>query len=234
MPKAIAALNYFGGKVALARHYPKPKYGRIVEPFAGGAGYSLWHWRRAVTLYDVDPTVIAAWRYLIETDPHEVDRLPLLEPGQDVRDLDISEGARALLSWCVQRATTQRFRLSDWARSVGDSVASFWGAPRRRRVAIISSRVKHWQAICADYREAPNDAATWFVDPPYQKGGQQYRHNEVDYAALGEWCRARRGQVIVCERSGADWLPFLPFKVGRTMSRDKIVEAAWTNSGSWP
>lgn len=234
MAIARAALNYFGGKVALARRYPKPKHRRIVEPFAGGAGYSLWHWRREVTLLDVDPNVIAAWRYLIETDPREVDRLPLLEPGQDVRDLDIHEGARALISFCVQRASGQRFRLSEWALEKGNSRADFWGAMRRRNVAVISSRVKHWRAICADYREAPDVAATWFVDPPYQKGGEQYRYNAVDYEALGAWCRARRGQVIVCERSGADWLPFLPFKAGRTLSRDKIVEAAWTNSGSWP
>jgi hypothetical protein len=35
--------RYFGGKKALARHYPAPLHNRIIEPFAGSAGYSLWH-----------------------------------------------------------------------------------------------------------------------------------------------------------------------------------------------
>ena len=72
-----------------------------------------------------------------------------------------------------------------------------------------------------DYRSAPDLEATWFVDPPYQptrgmKTGQGLGYapgctsRELDYGELAEWCRSRRGQVIVCEQEGADWLPFRP------------------------
>lgn len=36
-----SVLNYFGSKVSVAHKYPPPKHDIIIEPFAGGAGYSL-------------------------------------------------------------------------------------------------------------------------------------------------------------------------------------------------
>jgi hypothetical protein len=43
--------------------------------------------------------------------------------------------------------------------------------------------------------------------------GQHYACGSkgIDFVHLGDWCRARRGQVIVCEGPRADWLPFRPF-----------------------
>ena len=58
--------------------------------------------------------------------------------------------------------------------------------------------------------------------------GDQYRCRDVDYEHLGDWCRSREGQVIVCEQQGADWLPFEAlgnFK-GR---RGRSQEASWTS-----
>ena len=49
-----AVLNYFGSKVSTAHKYPAPKHDLIIEPFAGGAGYSLCHWdfrNRTTELY---------------------------------------------------------------------------------------------------------------------------------------------------------------------------------------
>lgn len=69
--------------------------------------------------------------------------------------------------------------------------------------------MKLWPFFC--YLTAPDVTATWFIDPPYKgEAGRLYRHHSIDYAALAGWCRSRRGQVIVCERQGASWLPFLP------------------------
>jgi hypothetical protein len=59
----------------------------------------------------------------------------------------------------------------------------------------------------------PDIEATWFVDPPYNnRAGSYYIENSIDYVALGTWCHERRGQAIVCENEGADWLPFRSFK----------------------
>lgn len=65
--------TYFGGKKGLARYYPPPAYGTIVEPFAGSAGYSL-HWATAghrVILIERDPAIVALWRRLQAPDAAE-------------------------------------------------------------------------------------------------------------------------------------------------------------------
>jgi site-specific DNA-adenine methylase len=79
--------------------------------------------------------------------------------------------------------------------------------------------------------------ATWFVDPPYNnKAGSHYKcgSKDIDYNNLAEWCRSRRGQVMVCENAGATWLPFedLYEHVGASRVGNKpkrSVEAIWTN-----
>lgn len=85
--------------------------------------------------------------------------------------------------------------------------------------------------ICGDYTDAPDVAATWFIDPPYQIAGREYRHDSraIDYTALGAWCHARRGQVIACENVGADWLPFVPLRPthGRHHIPNQTIEAIW-------
>ena len=91
-------------------------------------------------------------------------------------------------------------------------------------------KIKHWKIICGDYRDLENKNATWFIDPPYQYGGEHYIHGNKDicYWALGQWCKSRQGQVLVCENTKADWLPFEPLKKMRGQSHT-TVEAMWTN-----
>ena len=73
--------------------------------------------------------------------------------------------------------------------------------------------------------DIPNEKATWFIDPPYQFGGKYYRHNgkKIDYEFLGEWCKNRDGQVIVCENHKADWMEFEPL-VGISGQLHKTTE----------
>jgi 16S rRNA G966 N2-methylase RsmD len=54
--------------------------------------------------------------------------------------------------------------------------------------------------------------ATWFVDPPYFKGGNYYQFGNkgFDYNELKNWILLRRGQIIVCENSSATWMDFKP------------------------
>ncbi len=227
----MRAINRFGSKVDSAWRYPEPRHSLIVEPFAGGAGYSLLHYKRDVLLIDLDEDVIGVWQYLIETPSNDVARLPLIRPDQEVSELDCSAGGRLLISWCLNQTATPRRKMSSWA-VFHENRACYWGPKRRKQAALIASRVKHWRAIVGDYREAPNTEATWFVDPPYVDGGSHYRHSKVDYEALASWCRERAGQVIVCERHGADWLPFqrlysAPTARRFSKSRSRCVEAVW-------
>ena len=57
-----------------------------------------------------------------------------------------------------------------------------------------------------------NENATWFIDPPYQHGGQYYKfgNKDINFEELSEWCKNRFGQIVVCENSKATWLPFKP------------------------
>lgn len=78
------------------------------------------------------------------------------------------------------------------------------------------------------YSEIENQTATWFIDPPYQFGGDHYHENGIDFPVLGEWCKSRNGHVIVCENTKANWLPFYSM---REMSGayTKTTEAIWSN-----
>lgn len=69
-------LSFYGGKWRVAKHYPEPNHGRIVEPFAGSAGYALRYPRKQVLLIDADPIIAGVWRYLIHTTEEEIRSLP--------------------------------------------------------------------------------------------------------------------------------------------------------------
>ena len=73
-------------------------------------------------------------------------------------------------------------------------------------------KIKHWDIRQGDFKDLENEEATWFIDPPYQFGGEYYKfgNKNMNFKELGEWCMSRNGQVIVCENSKADWLDFEP------------------------
>lgn len=94
-----------------------------------------------------------------------------------------------------------------------------WGASTRARIAEDVNRIRHWAVLegSSPYWQLPNFEATWFIDPPYQHVPPAYRRgdidcNTIDFAHLAAWVKSRKGQVIVCEKEGADWLPFKPFR----------------------
>jgi hypothetical protein len=228
------AFNYYGSKVAAAHRYPAPKYGKIIEPFAGGAGYSLRHRRLDVLLIDKNPDVIGAWQFLISTPGWEILRLPLLSPGEQTPS-DLPDGARLLIGWAnMMCAAHPQFAL---VPSAGRVPASFWGVRRRQSMALIADSVKHWTTRVGDFTDAPDDEATWFIDPPYQgPAGSCYPHSSkfIDYPALASWCRTRRGQVMVCEGPDARWLPFAEHHVHVSApthnrpGRRRSSESLWT------
>lgn len=226
---------YFGGKWRAAPRYPKPTHNRIVEPFAGAAGYSLRYPDHDVVLLDVDPIVAGLWAYLIRAGPLEILALPDLAPGQSVDDLAVCQEARWLIGfWLNKGVSSPRKRPSAWMAkwmADGDRPENFWGPGIRQRIASQVDRIRHWRVIHGSYEASPAGEATWFVDPPYQKQGvKHYRHHAVDYEALGEWCRSRPGQVMVCENEGADWLPFEPFatiKANEGRGGKRSVEVLW-------
>jgi len=225
-------ISFYGGKWRAARRYPPPKYGAIVEPFAGSAGYALRYPASRVTLVEADPVIAGVWRYLTSATPEMVRALPV--EVADTAHLTVSPEERALIGFWLNKGTAAPSRTpSAWMRQ-GTHDDSFWGPVIRERIASQVEAITHWQIIEGDYASAPDIEATWFIDPPYQTpAGRHYRYSAVDYAALAEWARARHGQVIVCEQEGADWLPFVPFgslKANEGSRGHKVsIEVIWTN-----
>ncbi len=228
----------FGSKWMSARLLPAPKYDIVVEPFAGGAGYSLRHHEKKVWLYEKDPQVAFLWRWLIkEATESKIREIPQgLPEGTDIREVGLSPGQELLLKfWQRTNNVGNCWTVSAWGNSPGQ-----WTANTRARVAAESQAIKHWEFGGTDWIDAFDDSenVTWFVDPPYQYN-YRYRQPPIDYSDLGNVCRTHTGQVIACEavcpKTGAipDWLPFAPWServTSRRVSGRKSKELLWTTA----
>lgn len=227
-------LSYYGAKWRAAPRYPAPKFDTIIEPFAGGAGYSLRYPDRKVMLYERNEIVAGVWDYLIRTPEKEILALPNLGPDQKVADLGVIQEAAWLIGfWCTHASDHPYTRLGQWAR---EGRPGFWGPKIKERIASQQQFIRHWVCLCVSYDEVDNNPdATWFIDPPYNnQAGRHYRYSDVDYAHLAEWARGRNGQVMVCENASATWMPFRPLyslagRVGKGQPQNKTVEGIWTN-----
>lgn len=207
--------SYYGSKWRLSPRYPAPKYSTIIEPFAGSACYSLfWGCEDStqislvqpvqVRLYDKNEKICRLWRYLINATESEILDLPLLQPDQKIPK-DLPDGAKYLIGfWCSKAATSPQKKMAATRRTD----LGHWSKSIRQRIASQLKHIRHWTIEQKCYTKIPNQEATWFIDPPYVQGGHRYTHSAIDYKLLGEWCRSRRGQVVVCENGTADWLPF--------------------------
>jgi hypothetical protein len=217
---------YFGAKHRLARSYPAPQYNTIVEPFAGAAGYSCYwmgeyEWLRTI-LVEKDEAIAELWRQLLGMSSEEIMGLPDIVRGEGHTSLlsSVTKGKQrspyAMLSGRSPKVTEwEELRWETHKRAVARR-RSYMG-PDRVRIEI------------GDYTDAPDIEATWFIDPPYEYQGHGYRMGSsgIDYEQLGEWCRSRRGQVIVTEQEPARWLPFRPHVMNQTITNAKKKELVW-------
>ena len=146
--------SFYGGKWRAAPHYPKPRYSRTIEPFAGSAGYSTRYYLNDVVLVEKDPIIAGLWRWLIGASGDEILALPLEIPTT-VRDLGLAPGPSALIGfYCNNGATAPMQSPSAWMRQ-GTNVGSFWSAKVRARIADQVGAIRHWTIIEGDYTEAP-------------------------------------------------------------------------------
>lgn len=202
--------SYYGTKKKLAKHYPTPQFDTIIEPFCGAAMYSLYenNWEKEVILYDKYDKIFLAWDYLInQATISDILNLPDLVIGLHLDSIDISDSEKALLGFYANPSSAVP------KKTVSARGAKSW--PRHKNYLLENlHKVKHWKVYNESYDKIENIEATWFIDPPYQFGGQYYHssasNKHINYEELSNWCLERNGQLIVCENSNADWLPFEP------------------------
>jgi hypothetical protein len=222
---------YYGAKSRYAGRYRPPEHRIVVEPFAGAAGYSVYHLVKknidGAILIEKDPRVVELWRRLLRMSPSEVLDLQPPAPGEYTTDF----------LWMTLAASNALARIPGYGFSVRAA------ATAQTMLARIAKMLPHVQGkvivIEGDYSVAPDIKATWFIDPPYQSTGLHplSRGNgyakgcdtaSMDYDALAPWCRSRRGNTIVCEYEGATWLPFHHLHHGyNSIGAKKIAEVVW-------
>lgn len=207
--------GYYGSKSKVCHHYPKPKFPNIVEPFAGTARYSLMYWDRNVLLIDKYDTICNLWKWLQSCSPKDILETRILEYGQSTDDFEWDcQERKDLVGFIITAAPTMpKKKASRWKTVVRPNTQNY----KLRYIADNLYKIKHWKIACGDYSDSPEIEATWFIDPPYIVGGKYYKHSskDIDYGDLSGWVKSRRGQVIACESTGADWLPFVPLVKSR-------------------
>ncbi|MCK5612888.1 hypothetical protein KAR91_64035, partial [Candidatus Pacearchaeota archaeon] len=210
------AFSYYGGKGMKSHMYPPPRYKIIIEPFAGGSAYSLrWH-KHKVILCEKNKTVYSIWKFLQSKDAKSyTTMIPLnLKQGSRIDQLEFFYRFPIGLKWFLRTAcnvgmvgtgktmlkkpnTITKIAAVNWKHNTIDKI-NYW-----------NNKIKHWEIINDSYENLPNITATWFVDPPYNNSaGQEYFESNINYNNLAKWCKNRKGQIIVCENKGADWLNF--------------------------
>ena len=244
MTKGIHPLfKWFGSKWQAAPKYPEPKHEGIVEPYAGGAGYSLRYPDRTILICENDPHLSKLWPWLIrEATEAAIRDIPIGVPiGTDIRSLGLSEGQALLLkNWQRTNNVGDCWTISPWGNKPGQ-----WTSNTRARVAEEVNAIKHWRFAKDGLSVMKSivstvDVDTWFIDPMYRYNYQYRQTQGHDYEELGRVIRSLPGQVIVCEavcpKTGAvpDWLPFVHFGSSVTSRRKATQnhhskELIWTN-----
>jgi len=198
---------YYGRKKKIVKKYPEPIYDTVIEPFAGAAAYSMEYWTKNVILVEKNARIVAMWKFLQSANQNDILGLPILSKGETLDDEkfnSLSANEKAVIGLFLNPGSALPKKRP--------GTFNLWTEKNRERLSSDISKVAHWDIRCGDYTEVRNVRATWFIDPPYQFGGQHYTfsNKKIDYEKLKEWCKIRKGQVIVCENTKATWLDFTP------------------------
>ena len=164
--------------------------------------------------------IVGIWEYLINASEKDIN---------DLRDeegkvpLWLTKPERDLLGFiCFSGSERPRKSFSKWALRQNEL------EKHKKRIINLLPKIRHWKVMLGSYEDIDNEVATWFIDPPYQNAGKRYicSSKNIDFNRLGNWCREREGQVIVCENDGADWLDFKPLCSYRGGKKDSL-EVMW-------
>lgn len=222
--------GYYGSKALIVKLYPKPIHNKIIEPACGTARYSLEYFENDILLVDKYEVIIKIWHWLqqaSEKDVLGINRVLIPHKKADEYEFD-SEGEKLLFQFLIKKAPERpSLKVTDRVAIARPNYMNY----SLKRIAKNLFKIKHWTIRCGSYESVPIDRyTTYFVDFPYQFGGECYpcSSKHLNFDKVGEWCRDLPGQVIVCENLKADWLPFVPLKSMKG-SLGFSHEAIWTN-----
>ena len=211
---------YYGAKNMLAKHYPPPKLDLVIEPFGGSAAYGIHHLAKnnklRLIVNEKDPKVFNMWAFLKNTTFSEIENYPLPNVGENTSDFFIMTCAASnAVSKCSKMKVSERLR--------------YVFEIQKRRILQRFHLLERIEVTNLDYTEIINQQACWFIDPPYQlqtivqntpfQNGNGYsvgyNSDSINFSDLASWCISRDGQIIVCEKQGANWLPFRSFRTAK-------------------
>lgn len=211
--------SYYGSKSKLVKYYPSPRFNKIIEPFCGSARYSLEHWQNDILLFDKSEEVIKTWSYLQRCSPKDILGLPILKQGMLISDLTLSLEEKIFMGFMAGIAGSRpRNKVSNFAS------IQFSRGNKLQKIANNLHKIKHWNIILGYYNKIDNQNATWFIDAPYEFGGDYYQHSVIDYKHLSQWSHERLGQRIICENQKATWLNFIPLNNLKGANNKQIME----------
>jgi len=219
--------SYYGAKTNVIDLYPPPKFDKVIEPFAGTARYALKYFEKDVLIVDKYDVVIDIWKWLQKCSKRDILSLPNMKKGEHVDDytFDCLE-AKHLMGFMIGFMTetprkTATIRMEQRPNSIKYTL---------NRIANNLHKIRHWEIRSGSYEDIENENASWFIDPPYVKGGDRYKYSNkhIDFSQLADWCKSRKGQAIVCETLGADWLDFKRMTTHHTR-RGPQHEVIWSN-----
>lgn len=170
---------------------------------------------------------------MIAATEEDISSLPDLKNGDDIREILCEQVIKDLLGFSVALGVQNPHNIvTKWAgpRTDPNGYKRDGRVPQQKRILLkYCGKLTHWKITNQDFKSLPDIEATWFIDPPYVKGGKHYIENVIDYSELAAWCKSRRGQVIVCENNGADWLPFRPLVKSMGSKNRYSQEMIWTS-----
>ena len=220
-------LRYPGGKTWLVPEIRKylqkldfpPEV--LVEPFAGGASASLTavmenYVNRAV-LCERDPDVCNLWQCMIDNAEEFACRVELFVPTRENIDTIFADSGTAGIDAAFRtfvRNRVSRGGIMAKGASVmkqgenGNGIASRWYAKtlavRIRAIGAYASKLDFLRGdgLSLIDRWKDNEAAAFFVDPPYTAGGKQagrrlYEYNEIDHEDLFDRISRVRGAFMM-------------------------------------
>jgi site-specific DNA-adenine methylase len=215
------AISYYGGKGMLVSKYPKPHLRTIVEPFAGGAAYSLKYYQYNIILTDTNRQTCEIWWFLQQKNALEwANRIPeSVTAGQTIDDMIDNSWPSGLVYLLRTAANVGRGGINKRHNQITKIAEKNWWRNTIGKIRHWSPKIKHWKITNNDYQSLKNISATWFIDPPYiGPAGRRYYDNNLCYNLLRDWCLSRSGQIIVCESNNAKWLPFEPLTNQKRMA----------------